>query len=122
MDGVHSQQNGRLAFIEKTLDELPWVTKVYKRDLDFAVQCTLMLNPFIRFTTRSGCRQCVISAVAAKHSESSWRLRISDDWAAEEKQAFVEDFPGLKEIFLPMMNLQLSRICADAVSSFQKRS
>ena len=42
------------------LDELPWVTKVYKRDLDFtSYNVPFLLNPYISFYTTRGCpAQC----------------------------------------------------------------
>ena len=45
----------KAGFIEN-LDELPWVTKVYKRDLDFRkYNVPFLLNPFMSFYTSRGC-------------------------------------------------------------------
>ena len=39
-----------------TRDELPWVTKVYKRDLDYKrYNVPFLLNPYLSFYTSRGC-------------------------------------------------------------------
>jgi hopanoid biosynthesis associated radical SAM protein HpnJ len=93
---VHNPEGG---FIEN-LDELPWVTKVYKRDLDFRrYNVPFLLNPFISLYTSRGCpAMCTFCLWPQTHSGHRWRLRSSDDIAAECKYA-LENFPGLKEIF-----------------------
>ncbi len=93
---VHNPEGG---FIEN-LDELPWVTKVYKRDLDFRrYNVPFLLNPFISLYTSRGCpAMCTFCLWPQTHSGHRWRLRSSDDIAAECKWA-LENFPGLKEIF-----------------------
>ena len=49
---VHNPEGGHI----ENLDELPWVTKVYKRDLDFRrYNVPFLLNPFISFYTSRGC-------------------------------------------------------------------
>ena len=46
----------RKAPVIENLDELPWVTKVYKRDLDVTrYNVPFLLNPFISFYTSRGC-------------------------------------------------------------------
>jgi radical SAM superfamily enzyme YgiQ (UPF0313 family) len=84
----------------ENLDELPWVTKVYKRDLDYRrYNVPFLLNPFISFYTTRGCpAMCTFCLWPQTHSGHRWRLRSSDDVAAECKNA-LESFPGLKEIF-----------------------
>jgi radical SAM superfamily enzyme YgiQ (UPF0313 family) len=58
-----------------------------------------LLNPFISFYTTRGCpAMCTFCLWPQTHSGHRWRLRSSDDVAAECKQA-LQDFPGLKEIF-----------------------
>jgi hopanoid biosynthesis associated radical SAM protein HpnJ len=93
---VHNPEGG---YIEN-LDELPWVTKVYKRDLDFTrYNVPFLLNPFISFYTSRGCpAMCTFCLWPQTHSGHRWRLRSSEDVAAECKFA-LENFPGLKEIF-----------------------
>ena len=93
---VHNPEGG---FIEN-LDDLPWVTKIYKRDLDFRnYNVPFLLNPFLSFYTSRGCpAMCTFCLWPQTHSGHRWRLRSSDDVAAECKYA-LENFPGLKEIF-----------------------
>ncbi len=91
--------NPEAAAIEN-LDELPWVTKVYKRDLDVTnYNVPFLLNPFISFYTSRGCpAMCTFCLWPQTHSGHRWRLRSSDDIAAEVKYA-LETFPQVKEIF-----------------------
>ena len=93
-------QNNPEAPVIENLDELPWVTKVYKRDLDFKrYNVPFLLNPFISFYTSRGCpAQCTFCLWPQTHSGHRWRLRSSDDIVNECRYA-LENFPGLKEIF-----------------------
>jgi hopanoid biosynthesis associated radical SAM protein HpnJ len=93
---VHNPEGG---FIEN-LDDLPWVTKVYKRDLDFRrYNVPFLLNPFISLYTSRGCpAMCTFCLWPQTHSGHRWRLRSADDVANECRWA-LENFPGLKEIF-----------------------
>ena len=97
-DGSHVH-NPEGAFIEN-LDELPWVSKIYNRDLDFTrYNVPFLLHPFISFYTSRGCpAMCTFCLWPQTTSGHRWRLRSSDDVAAECKYA-LENFPGLKEIF-----------------------
>jgi radical SAM superfamily enzyme YgiQ (UPF0313 family) len=82
------------------LDALPWVTKVYKRDLDVTrYNVPFLLNPFIAFYTSRGCPAlCTFCLWPQTHSGHRWRLRSSDDVANEVRYA-LEQFPNIKEIF-----------------------
>ena len=84
----------------ENLDELPWVTKVYKRDLDVTnYNVPFLLSPYISFYTSRGCpAMCTFCLWPQTHSGHRWRLRSSDDIAAEVKYA-LEAFPQVKEIF-----------------------
>jgi hopanoid biosynthesis associated radical SAM protein HpnJ len=84
----------------ENLDALPWVSKVYKRDLDFRrYNVPFLLNPFISLYTTRGCpAQCTFCLWPQTHSGHRWRLRSSDD-IANECRYIQENFPGLKEIF-----------------------
>jgi hopanoid biosynthesis associated radical SAM protein HpnJ len=105
LPGVSYRKNGNVVHnpegaVIENLDELPWVTKVYKRDLDFRrYNVPFLLNPYISFYTSRGCpAMCTFCLWPQTHSGHRWRLRSSDDIAAEVKSA-LENFPGLKEIF-----------------------
>ncbi len=93
------QHNPEAPVIED-LDALPWVTKVYKRDLDFRrYNVPFLLNPYISFYTTRGCpAQCTFCLWPQTHSGHRWRLRSSDD-IVNECRWTLENFPGLKEIF-----------------------
>jgi len=93
---VHNPEGG---YIEN-LDELPWVTKVYKRDLDFRrYNVPFLLNPFISLYTSRGCPAlCTFCLWPQTHSGHRWRLRSADDVANECRWA-LDNNPGLKEIF-----------------------
>ena len=103
--GVSYRKNGGFAhnpeggFIEN-LDALPWVTKVYKRDLDFRrYNVPFLKNPFISFYTSRGCpAMCTFCLWPQTHSGHRWRLRSVEDIVNESRWA-LENFPGLKEIF-----------------------
>jgi hopanoid biosynthesis associated radical SAM protein HpnJ len=84
----------------ENLDELPWVSKVYKRDLDITrYNVPFLLNPFISFYTSRGCpAMCTFCLWPQTHSGHRWRLRSADDIAAEVRYA-LDTFPNLKEIF-----------------------
>ena len=84
----------------ENLDELPWASKIYKRDLDFKrYNVPFLLHPFISFYTSRGCpAQCTFCLWPQTHSGHRWRLRSVDDIVNECRWA-LENFPGLKEIF-----------------------
>ncbi len=93
------QHNPEGSYIEN-LDELPWVTKVYKRDLDFRrYNVPFLKNPFISLYTSRGCPAlCTFCLWPQTHSGHRWRLRSVDDVVNEVRWA-KENFPGLQEIF-----------------------
>src|ERR1700722_18118981 len=84
----------------ENLDELPWVSKVYKRDLDFKrYNVPFLLNPYISFYTTRGCpAMCTFCLWPQTHSGHRWRLRSAKD-IANEVQYSLDNFKGLKEIF-----------------------
>ena len=93
---VHNPEGGSI----ENLDELPWVSKVYKRDLDFRrYNVPFLLNPYLSFYTTRGCpAMCTFCLWPQTHSGHRWRLRSSQD-VANECRYVLENFPGLKEIF-----------------------
>jgi len=105
LPGVSFRKNGSVVHnpegaVIENLDELPWVTKTYKRDLDFRrYNVPFLLNPYISFYTSRGCpAMCTFCLWPQTHSGHRWRLRSSDDISAEVGYA-LQNFPGLKEIF-----------------------
>jgi len=84
----------------ENLDALPWVTPIYKRDLDInRYNVPFLLKPFVALYTSRGCPAlCTFCLWPQTHSGHRWRLRSPDDVAAEVRYAW-ETFPGLREIF-----------------------
>ena len=82
------------------LDALPWVTKVYKRDLDTTrYNVPFLLNPYLSFYTSRGCpAMCTFCLWPQTLSGHRWRLRSADDIAAEV-QYVLKELPHIKEIF-----------------------
>src|ERR1700704_3076726 len=105
LPGVSFRKNGGVVHnpegaVIENLDELPWVSKVYKRDLDVTrYNVPFLLNPFISFYTSRGCpAMCTFCLWPQTHSGHRWRLRSTDDVANEVRYA-IEQFPQVKEIF-----------------------
>jgi len=103
--GASFRRNGSIvnnpeAPVIENLDALPWVTKVYKRDLDVSrYNVPFLLNPYISFYTSRGCpAMCTFCLWPQTHSGHRWRLRSSDDIVNEVRYA-LEAFPHIKEIF-----------------------
>src|SRR3978361_669544 len=84
----------------ENLDALPWVSKIYKRDLDVTrYNVPFLLNPFLSMYTSRGCpAMCTFCLWPQTHSGHRWRLRSSDDIAAEV-QYVLKELPHIKEIF-----------------------
>jgi len=103
--GVSFRKNGEIVNnperpVIDNLDELPWVTKVYQRDLDVRrYNVPFLLNPYIALYTSRGCpAMCTFCLWPQTHSGHRWRLRSSDDIARE--MAFAKEaFPYVKEFF-----------------------
>jgi hopanoid biosynthesis associated radical SAM protein HpnJ len=105
LPGVSYRKNGSIVNnpeggVIENLDELPWVSKIYHRDLDFhKYNVPFLLNPFVSFYTTRGCpAMCTFCLWPQTHSGHRWRLRSSQD-IANECRYVLENFPGLKEIF-----------------------
>ena len=105
LPGVSFRKNGSIVnnpegpAIED-LDALPWVTRVYKRDLDITrYNVPFLLHPFVAMYTSRGCPAlCTFCLWPQTHSGHRWRLRSSDDVANEVRFA-LEQFPNIKEVF-----------------------
>ncbi len=103
--GVSYRSNGGFVhnppapYIED-LDALPWVTRVYQRDLDISrYNVPFLQHPFVAFYTSRGCpAMCTFCLWPQTHSGHRWRRRSAEDVANEARFA-LEAFPGLREIF-----------------------
>jgi radical SAM superfamily enzyme YgiQ (UPF0313 family) len=84
----------------ENLDQLPWVTKTYKRDLDVSrYHVPFLRHPYISLYTSRGCpAMCTFCLWPQTHSGHRWRLRSSADVAAEVRYA-LSAFPEVREVF-----------------------
>jgi radical SAM superfamily enzyme YgiQ (UPF0313 family) len=100
------------------LDALPWVTDIYKRDMDVTrYNVPFLLHPYISLYSTRGCpAQCTFCLWPQTLSGHAWRKRSTDDVAAEMAHA-KELFPNVKEFFFDddTFNIQKARtieLCA----------
>ncbi len=84
----------------ENLDALPWVTPIYKRDLDITrYNVPFLLNPYISFYTTRGCPAlCTFCLWPQTFDGHPWRQRSAGDVANEVKHA-LGLFPNIEEIF-----------------------
>jgi len=105
LPGVSYRTNGSFTHTPdgemiENLDDLPWVTKVYKRDLDITrYNVPFLLHPYVAFYTTRGCPAlCTFCLWPQTHSGHRWRLRSADSVASEVRYA-LDTWPNLKEVF-----------------------
>jgi hopanoid biosynthesis associated radical SAM protein HpnJ len=105
LPGVSFRTNGNIVHNPEgpaieNLDELPWVTKTYKRDLDITrYNVPFLHHPFISLYTSRGCpAMCTFCLWPQTLSGHRWRLRSANDVSAEARYA-LNAFPEVKEIF-----------------------
>jgi hopanoid biosynthesis associated radical SAM protein HpnJ len=82
------------------LDELPFVTDVYARDLEIErYNVPFLLHPFISLYTSRGCpAMCTFCLWPQTLSGHPWRVRSSDN-VVEEVRGALRKFPQVREIF-----------------------
>jgi radical SAM superfamily enzyme YgiQ (UPF0313 family) len=99
-NGIIQHNPDRQQLTPEQLDEMPWATEIYHRDLDVTrYSVPFLLHPFIALYTTRGCpAQCTFCLWPQTLSGHAWRKRSTDDVAAEMKQA-KELFPQVKEFF-----------------------
>jgi hopanoid biosynthesis associated radical SAM protein HpnJ len=103
--GVSFLKDGKYVFTGprppiSNLDALPWVTPIYKRDLDITrYNVPFLLHPFIAFYTTRGCPAlCTFCLWPQTFDGHPWRQRSVQDVVSEVKHA-LELFPNIEEIF-----------------------
>ena len=105
--GVSYRKDGRIIhnatrpqLHTEELDQLPFASEVYKRDLEIErYNVPFLLHPFISFYTSRGCPAlCTFCMWPQTMSGHAWRVRSTDNVAREVKSA-LEAFPQMKEIF-----------------------
>ncbi len=82
------------------LDQLPFATEVYKRDLVMEnYNIPFLLHPYVSFYTSRGCPAlCTVCHWPQTLSGHAWRVRSTDNVVAEVRQA-LKLFPQAKELF-----------------------
>jgi hopanoid biosynthesis associated radical SAM protein HpnJ len=111
-NGVIQHNPDRSQLSAEQLDDMPWATEIYHRDLDVTkYSVPFLLHPFVSLYTTRGCpAQCTFCLWPQTLSGHAWRKRSTDDVAAEMKQA-KELFPQVKEFFFDddTFNIQKAR-------------
>src|SRR5882757_2116466 len=84
----------------ENLDEMPWVTDVYKRDIDVTrYNVPFLLYPYVALYSTRGCpAQCTFCLWPQTLSGHPWRKRSTDAVAAEMAKA-KKLMPWVKEFF-----------------------
>lgn len=105
--GVHFLRDDKLVStppepLVTDLDKLPWVTKIWKRDLDITkYNVPFLLHPFIAFYSTRGCPAlCTFCLWPQTFDDHRWRQRSVADVRNEVEWALDAFRPeGLQEIF-----------------------
>ncbi|MGH9826927.1 MAG: hopanoid biosynthesis associated radical SAM protein HpnJ, partial [Blastocatellia bacterium] len=103
--GISYRKDGHVVRTERRpqiqdLDSLPWVTPIYKRDLEIErYNVPFLLHPYVSFYTTRGCPAlCTFCLWPQTFDGHPWRQRSVDDVANEVKHA-LGLFPNIEEIF-----------------------
>ncbi len=113
---VHNPDRPQVEKLDKP--DMPWVTEIYKRDLDVTkYNVPFLLHPYVALYSTRGCpAQCTFCLWPQTLSGHAWRKRSTDDVAAEMAHA-KQLFPEVKEFFFDddTFNIQKARtieLCA----------
>jgi len=103
--GVTFRKNGQIVRnapkpLLQNLDELPWVTPIYKRDLDVTkYNIPFLLHPYLSLYTTRGCPAlCTFCLWPQTLDMHPWRERSIDN-VVEEVRYALKTFPHVREIF-----------------------
>ena len=103
--GISFRKNGRVVHnpnrpVIENLDALPFVSEIFKRDLDFTkYNIPYLLYPYVSLYTSRGCpAHCTFCLWPQTMSGHLWRTRSSDNVAAEVQRVLTL-FPQVREIF-----------------------
>jgi hopanoid biosynthesis associated radical SAM protein HpnJ len=111
-NGVIQHNPDRAQVTPEQLDEMPWATEIYARDLDVTKYTVpFLLHPFVALYSTRGCpAQCTFCLWPQTLSGHAWRKRSTDDVAAEMANA-KKLFPHVKEFFFDddTFNIQKAR-------------
>src|SRR5580704_9538713 len=88
-NGVIQHNPDRAQVTPEQLDEMPWATEIYARDLDVTKYTVpFLLHPFVALYSTRGCpAQCTFCLWPQTLSGHAWRKRSTDDVAAEMANA-----------------------------------
>ena len=107
---VHNPDRPQVEKLDKP--EMPWVTDIYRRDLDVTkYNVPFLLHPYVALYSTRGCpAQCTFCLWPQTLSGHAWRKRSTDDVAAEMAHA-KQLFPEVKEFFFDddTFNIQKAR-------------
>jgi hopanoid biosynthesis associated radical SAM protein HpnJ len=113
---VHNPDRPQVEKLDKP--DMPWVTDIYKRDMDVTrYNVPFLLHPYVSLYSTRGCpAQCTFCLWPQTLSGHAWRKRSTDDVAAEMAHA-KQLFPDVKEFFFDddTFNIQKARtieLCA----------
>lgn len=120
--GISYRKNGRVVhnpprreLQPEELDQLPFVTTVYQRDLKIEnYNVPFLLHPFVALYTSRGCPAlCTFCLWPQTLSGHAWRVRSADNVAEEIRQA-LKRFPQVKEFFFDddTFNIRKDRVLA----------
>lgn len=105
IQGVSFRKNGQIVRtpprpLPQNLDDFPWVTSIYKRDLDVTkYNIPFLLHPYISLYTTRGCPAlCTFCLWPQTFDMHPWRERSIGNVVEEVKWALAS-FPQVKEIF-----------------------
>ncbi len=105
VDGIIYKKDGKPVYnkdraLIEDMDSLPWVTKVYKENLDTKDYYNgYMLHPYMSFYTGRGCKsRCTFCLWPQTISGHNYRTRSVDNIIAELTYAR-DNFPEIKEFF-----------------------
>jgi hopanoid biosynthesis associated radical SAM protein HpnJ len=111
-NGVIQHNPDRAQVTPEQLDEMPWATEIYARDLDVTkYSVPFLLHPYVSLYSTRGCpAQCTFCLWPQTLSGHAWRKRSTDDVAAEMANA-KRLFPHVKEFFFDddTFNIQKAR-------------
>ena len=111
-NGVIQHNPDRAQVTPEQLDEMPWATEIYARDLDVTkYNVPFLLHPYVALYSTRGCpAQCTFCLWPQTLSGHAWRKRSTDDVAAEMANA-KKLFPNVKEFFFDddTFNIQKAR-------------
>ncbi len=107
---IHNPDRPQVEKLDKP--DMPWVTDIYKRDLDVTkYNVPFLLHPYVALYSTRGCpAQCTFCLWPQTLSGHAWRKRSTDDVAAEMAHA-KQLFPEVKEFFFDddTFNIQKAR-------------